>query len=295
MSSGARTDALPHALVTGAASGIGAHLVERLLAEGWAVTAADIRFDRDDSAATTAQRAGAERQSQHLQFLHLDVRREADWRRILDRARAAFGPLQLLINNAGVIVPGRVYAGSMEVLERQLDVNLKGVVLGTRLCAEAMMHHRQSGSSGRHAPHIINVASMAGVAPVPGLGAYSASKFGVRAWSLVAAEELREHGIAVSVLCPDLVDTPMLDAQLEHPEAAITFSGPGALSVERIGDAVLHALRTRPREILVPRHRGWLAKLASAFPSLMPLLRRRMEALGRRRQERLLHQRGSNV
>jgi len=87
------------------------------------------------------------------------------------------------------------------------------------------------------------------------------------------------------------LDTPMLDAQLDYPEASITFSGPGALSVSQIGDAIFKALEARPAECIVPAHRGWLAKMASMFPALMRPLKRSMEAKGSRRAEQYKRQR----
>lgn len=260
--------------LTGTASGIGRHLAERFAAAGWRVTAADVM--------PQAPLPGPEGR---VRAKRLDVTDAGAFERALAEHAEAFGGLDVCVNNAGVITPARVIDSDPALVDRHVDVNLKGVLYGTTLAARIMR------SAGRG--HIINIASMAGVAPVPGIGAYTASKFGVRGWSLVAAEELREHGIAVTVIGPDLVDTPMLDLQLEHPEAAITFSGPGALSVGRIGDAVFGALRGRPVEVLVPAHRGWLSKLASAFPGLIRPLRRRMERKGAAAAARLRdHRRG---
>lgn len=247
--------------LTGSASGIGRHLAERFAAAGWRVTAADVMPQAPLPAPEGRVRAK-----------RLDVTDAGAFERALLEHAEAFGGLDVCVNNAGIITPARVIDSDPALVDRHVDVNLKGVLYGTTLAARVM----RPGGRG----HIINIASMAGVAPVPGIGAYTASKFGVRGWSLVAAEELREHGIAVTVIGPDLVDTPMLDLQLDHPEAAITFSGPGALSVRRIGDAVFDALRQRPVEVLVPAHRGWLSKLASAFPGLIRPLRRRMEHKG---------------
>src|SRR5205823_4569252 len=109
--------------------------------------------------------------------------------------------------------------------------------------------------------HIINIASMAALAPIPGISLYSASKYAVRGFSLAAAQELRAHGVYVTVVCPDAVQTPMLDAQLAHDEAAATFSGPRLLTVEEVGRAIIgQGLARRPLEIYLPPSRGWLAR-----------------------------------
>ena len=251
--------------ITGAASGIGLQLARRFQAAGWHVAASDLSKQALDKAFPESGEA--------LLLLTLDVRDAIAFGDAIQQTVAAWGSLDVLINNAGIIRPARIIDSTAEEAHNHIDVNLKGVIFGTQAAARCMRDQSQGG-------HIINIASMAGVAPVTGIGLYTASKFGVRAFSLVAAEELQEAGIAVTVICPDLVDTPMLDLQLDHPEAAITFSGPGALATDRIADAVFTALRCKPLEMLLPRHRGWLAKLASAFPGLVSPLRKQMERRG---------------
>jgi 3-oxoacyl-[acyl-carrier protein] reductase len=152
------------------------------------------------------------------------------------------------------------------------------VIHGTRAAAAVMVAQR--------AGHIVNMGSLAALAPVPGISLYSASKFAVRGFSLAAAEELRPHGVFVTVVCPDAVRTPMLDLQVGYKEAALTFSGPRALTVEEIGDVILRdVLVRRPREAIVPRTRGWLAKLASLAPDLAAVLRPGLEKKGLAAQE----------
>jgi NAD(P)-dependent dehydrogenase (short-subunit alcohol dehydrogenase family) len=260
------------AILTGAASGIGLDLARQLLQSGWKLAA----LDRNETGLQQAlgQASGTDR----LLLLTLDVSKASDWELAWERCTEQLGAPGLLINNAAIIAPGRIAAADAQTIDRHVDINLKGVMYGTSLAARRMI---QAGTRG----HIINIASMAGLAPVPGIGVYSATKFGVRAYSLVAAQELKEHGIAVTNVCPDLVDTPMLDAQIPYEEAAITFSGPGAMPASRISRAVLQAIQTRPLEVVVPAHRGWLAKIASFFPGLMGPLKARMERKGRKRAE----------
>ncbi len=107
-------------------------------------------------------------------------------------------------------------------VELQIGVNLKGVIYGTREAARLMLRQPDLARRG----HIVNIASLAALAPIPGLTVYSATKYAVRAFSLAAAEELRPLGIAVTVVCPDAVKTPMLDLQVGYEEAALTFTAP---------------------------------------------------------------------
>jgi 3-oxoacyl-[acyl-carrier protein] reductase len=107
----------------------------------------------------------------------------------------------------------------------------------------------------------------------------------VRAFSLALAMELRPLGVHVTVLCPDAIETPMLERQVNADEAALTFSGGRPLSLGEIERAVFDTVLTRrPPELLLPAGRGLQARLAGAFPRLSALLLERLRAKGARAQ-----------
>ena len=267
----------PTALVTGAGGGIGRALVARLLAAGWRVAVSDLSLE------ALAPLTGPE---ERLLRLTLDVRHVEGWRATLAAVEARWGTPDVLYNVAGYLRPGRVWELDPLDVERHLDVNVRGVMLGTRVVGEAM----RRGGRG----HVVNVASLAGLAPIPGLALYSASKYAVRAFSLAAAQELRPTGVAVTVVCPDAVETPMLALQLEYEEAALTFSGARALGADEVARALTgRVLRRRPLELWLPASRGWLARAADLFPRLGLLLRGSMERRGLRRQRAVKAGRGA--
>jgi 3-oxoacyl-[acyl-carrier protein] reductase len=257
-------------LVTGAASGIGRRTAERLVGLGDRVLACDVNEValQDLARGWSAERAAVRR---------LDVRDAGGWAAALDDAEARFGRLDVLLNVAGLLVPGRAHETPIEAIERQLDVNAKGVMLGTRLAGERMVRQGRG--------HIVNVGSLAALVPVPGLTVYSATKFAVRAFTLAAARELGPHGVAVSLLCPDLVNTPMLDAQLDYAEAALAFSGPRALEPDEVVSCLVDRLLvTREREVWLPAYRGWLARLSEVIPGLADRIYDLLSRQGRQRQ-----------
>jgi 3-oxoacyl-[acyl-carrier protein] reductase len=259
-------------MVTGAASGIGRHLVGASVRRGWRVLAADLRTD------ALAEAAAADGWGEAVERRAFDVRDPAAWEAVVAHAVDVLGGLEVLVNCAGYLQPGWIHEVAADEVDRHLDVNVKGVVHGTRAAAAAMV------PAGRG--HVVNVASLAGVAPVPGLSLYAASKFAVRGFSLSVVDELAPHGVAVTALCPDAVQTPMLDKQRGREEAALTFSGGRALRVEELAAALFDdVLVRRPREVLLPRWRGWLAKLASAAPGLTAMLLPSLRARGRAAQE----------
>jgi 3-oxoacyl-[acyl-carrier protein] reductase len=262
-------------VVTGAASGIGCALTTRLLALGYRVLATDVRLE-----ALQASREAQRWPASHALLARLDVSRQSDWELALDAAERHFGPVDVLLNVAGWLEPGRVGGLAEASVRRCIEVNVLGVMFGTDAAARRMV--------ARGRGHIVNVASLAGLAPVSGLAVYSGSKFAVRGFSLAAALDLRPHGVLVSVVCPDAVETPMLDLQRDFEEAAITFSGARALTVDEVCRAVVdEALGKRRLEVVLPRSRGGLARMAGAMPALAgllePLLRKRgLQAMRRR-------------
>lgn len=267
-------------IVTGAASGMGRHMAAVLRRQGHSVVAADI--DRAGLERLAAEQAW---QTDDRFMLHpIDVRSSTEWEQLVDTAVSRFGRLDVLLNIAGFLRPGNVHEMEPEILERHIDVNVKGVMHGTRTAARAMLRH----GSG----HIVNVASIAGISAVPGLAAYCASKHAVRGFTLSVAHELSAQGIAVSVFCPDAVETPMLTLQERYPEAAMVFGGPRPLSLVEVERALLRVLRERPLEVVldVPfSARALGAKIANAFPRVLalaaPLIIRGGRAAQKRRTE----------
>lgn len=209
----------------------------------------------------------------------LDVRQPAEWKSALDEASKAFGDIDVVINVAGYLRPGRLHETGPGEVDMHVDVNVKGVMFGTRIAARKMVDQGFG--------HIINVGSLASLTPVPGLSLYAGSKFAVRGFSLSAAQELREHGVDVSVVLLDAVDTPMLELQADYEEAALTFSGKRPLTLDEVEKLICEeVLVDRPLEMALPKSRGVLAALAGLVPEIHWLLGPLMEKLGRRAQDK---------
>jgi len=173
-----------------------------------------------------------------------------------------------------VIRPGFVDSFSLEDIDYHMDCNAKGSILGTTVVGRVM---KDQGFG-----HILNISSLAGLAPVSGLSLYSASKFAVRGFSLSVAAELKRYGVLVSVICPDLVNTPMLDLQLGYPEEAkLTFSGPKKVLEPKEVVQVILGVMERPRVLVcIPESRGLLAKIAGTWPWIGELFRKSLEKKG---------------
>ncbi len=262
-------------LITGSASGIGRHLADVAIARGHRVLATDIDLEALASHAAEAawpeERARAEL---------LDVRDPAHWRRSIEIIESDWGSLDVLFNVAGHMHPGRVAEIEVEDVHRHFDINVKGVIFGTRAAARRMVEQRSG--------HIVNISSLASLAPVPGAALYVASKYAIRAFSLAAAADLRPHGVAVTTVCPDAVATPMLERQLDYPEAALTFTAHRVLTVEDMSRVIFgRVLRKRPLIVTMPRWRGWVARIADLWPSSTRLLAPIMERQGLRKQKAL--------
>ena len=265
-------------VITGAASGIGRHWANALLnkSDEYRLVLADINEE--------GLRA-AFKPSEHVRLHLLDIRSVGQWRSVIDDALQNFGRVDYLFNVAGANRPMFFRDQPIEAIDRVIDVNLKGALIGMKLVGDAMLK--------QGAGHIINVASLAGLSPTPGNALYSAAKGGLRNASIAAAVEWRRGGVAVTVISPDLVDTPIMQKHLEGggDEVALTYTGV-TLTVVDLEQAFWKAMRDKPLEINLPRWRGWLAKLNHVNPSLMfwlyePMKKRGMKRLERIRKERL--------
>ncbi len=186
-------------LVTGGARGLGLAAAEALLAEGARVMITDV--DADAGAAAVA------RLGENACFHTQDVCAEAGWTTVLDALEERWGPLDVLVNNAGIGVFADIEQESLAGWNKTLDINLGGSFLGTRAAIARM---KSRGGS------IINIASIEGMAGEASLPAYNASKGGVRIFSRSAAIHCARsgYGIRVNCVCPGFVDTRMVSDAL---------------------------------------------------------------------------------
>jgi short-subunit dehydrogenase len=194
-------------------------------------------------------------------------------RQLVDVIRERLGRIDIMVNSAGVVRPATVDTLTDADVERELRVNLLGVI---NVCRAVLPVMRRQGSG-----HIVNIASLAALAPVPGEAVYCASKYGVRGFSLALALELRDSPLRVSIIYPDSTETPMLAYEATHGGAPLSFSG-RILQPADIAEAVVRAVQTGKREISVPASRGRLAMLGELVPALRDALLDRLERAGAR-------------
>jgi 2-hydroxycyclohexanecarboxyl-CoA dehydrogenase len=189
-----------HALVTGAGQGIGAAIALALAADGARVTLLGRRAE--PLQALAAQQPG------QMQWVQADVTDAAQLETAIEQARQRFGPVQILINNAGQAASAPLLKTSAELWQQMLAVNLTGTFLG---CQAALPDMLQTGW-GR----IVNIASTAGLKGYAYVSAYCAAKHGVIGLTRALAQEVAQKGISVNAVCPGYTDTPLLDDSLQR-------------------------------------------------------------------------------
>lgn len=181
------------AIVTGGARGMGAATCRRFVAEGARVAIADVL--EAEGAALAAELGAAAR------FFRLDVTSEENWAEVVAAVEAGLGPVDVLVNNAGILMFKSLLETTKADYERVLGVNLVGEFLGIKAVAPGMIA-RGNGA-------IINISSVDGMKGANSLVAYASSKWGVRGLTKVAAMELGHKGIRVNSVHPGGVDTVM--------------------------------------------------------------------------------------
>ncbi|GAA4012864.1 glucose 1-dehydrogenase [Streptomyces plumbiresistens] len=209
------------ALVTGGARGIGAGVVRRLMEEGARVAIGDIL--EKEGEALAAELGDAAR------FVRLDVSDSSSWSQALDATRQAFGPVTLLVNNAGILTVRPLEETPEADIRRIYDVNLLGPFLGMQAVVPDM---KEAGGGS-----IVNIASASGLIGMPMQAAYSSSKWGLRGLAKTAAVELGRYGIRVNSVHPGVIRSPLtagLDEAMFEVYAVARIGEPAD-----IGDAVV--------------------------------------------------------
>lgn len=235
-----------HVVVTGGSSGIGLAAAERLVKAGSTVTLVARRPDvLEEARARLGPKALA---------LPLDI---ADEKQVMERlaAHADAHPVDMLINNAGVVMPGRFTDLPLDQFRWMMDINY----FGTVHCCKALVPAMQKKGGG----HILNVSSMAGVIGIYGYTAYSATKFALVGFSQCLRAEMWPHHIKVSVCLPPDTDTPQLafENQYKPAETKAIAGNVKTLPASAVAEAMLAGMAAGSFEI-IPGFDGWSSALA---------------------------------
>ena len=209
------------AIVTGGAQGQGAAIVRAFVAEGAKVVIADVAEEPGQAlAADLAQEHG----DGAAYFRRHDVSDEAAWTALVEEANERLGPVNVLVNNAGILRFGDIERMPVEEFELLFRVNQLGCFLGMKSVARTM---RKNGGGS-----IINASSVEGLAGMASCAAYSATKFAIRGMTKVAAMELGPKGIRTNSVHPGMIDTPM--TRVHGGDAAMEF-GASKVPLRRVG------------------------------------------------------------
>ena len=241
------------AIVTGGASGMGRIIALRLAARGARVAIFDVN---DDALAATA------RESDNITAVHCDIsdRSEVDTR--VEEVAASLGPVELLVHAAALMPSHKLAEHTHEGMERLFRINYFGTTYMVRAVLARMLE--------RGAGRIIAFGSIAGIALVPKMGAYCATKAAVNAYMEVLQNEIRASGVRAHLVCPPAVNTSLIDQSLatDSPGSIVNAHQSGRLAdPEKIVDAIEKGV-ARDRDIIYPGEARLLYLWRALFPRL---------------------------
>ncbi|HPI24028.1 MAG TPA: SDR family NAD(P)-dependent oxidoreductase [Spirochaetota bacterium] len=241
------------ALITGAGSGLGRALALAFAKRGWRVAAADIDGARAEETRGAIDAAGGTGLA-----IRCDVTRRAEIEAARGIVQREFGGIDVLVNNAGIAAAGRIEDITPSEWDRIIAINLRGVIDG---CALFVPDLRRQGGG-----HIVNVSSCAGIATLPEMASYNATKAAVIALSETLRVELAPHGIGVTACCPTFIKTNLMErfTATEERQRAVTqeFFDKSSYTAEAFAE---HAIRSieKNRMYAIPQMDGkltWIIK-----------------------------------
>jgi NAD(P)-dependent dehydrogenase (short-subunit alcohol dehydrogenase family) len=238
--------------ITGGARGIGKATATALVRKGCRVAIGDLDL-------TLAEQTAAELGGGTV-ALELDVTNRDSFAAFLDAAERELGPLDVVVNNAGIMPVTPFAEEPDDSIKRQLDINVYGVIVGTQLASERLL--------SRNRGHIVNIASAAGKAGIPGIATYSGTKHAVVGYTEAVRAELRETGIELSCVMPVTVNTALT-------EGVSDTLGVKKVQPEDVAAEIVDALEVPRFDVFVPPY----LKYTTAAGSLLP--RRAREAVAR--------------
>ena len=243
-------------VITGAGAGLGEAVARRFCQAGCRVFACDLVLERVQSLAAEL--------GDQVSPIQMDVTSEQDWSTTIQSVLSAHDRIDVLINNAGVAVAGQLEDTSVNDWQWVMDVDVKSVMLGCKAVIPQMRAQRCG--------HIINVASVAGLAGAPDINAYGTAKAAVVAMSEMLRAELYDSGIHVSALCPAFVKTRLTEtmrASEDHFEAQVTrWMERSGVSAADVAEVVFRAYQ-KPRFLLLTHpNTRWLWLFKRIAPEL---------------------------
>jgi len=212
------------------------------------------------------------RSKARVEIMAMDVSDEDACANLFRKAAFDFGEIHVLINNAGYHVRGPVESIASDELGKMIDVNLKAPIILSRLVVPYM---REAGGGA-----IINVASLAGRLPVPGAATYSATKFGLRAFTFALGDELKHAGIKLAAVSPGPIDTGFIMSNIDNV-TDLTFSQP-IVTADEVADEIMKLCANDKRERSMPPLSGLLTTVSYLFPGIGNMMRPLLLAKGRR-------------
>ena len=259
-------------VITGGSEGVGAATARAFAAAGANLVLAARNKKKLEKIADEL------RQKTRVEIFAMDVIDPDACVNLFKKAQFEFGSIHVLINNAGYHVRGPVETIEFDDLGKMIDVNLRAPIV---LSGLVLPYIRESGGGA-----IINVASIAGRAPVAGAAAYSAGKFGLRAFTFALADEIRGEPIKLAVVSPGPISTAFMMDNLESV-LELNFSQPIS-SADEVATEIVELCSNNRREKSMPPVTGFLATLVYLFPWIGRLGRPLLERKGRKVKRRLL-------
>lgn len=229
--------------ITGGARGIGKATAAALIRRGARVAIGDLDL-------ALAEQTASELGGKCVAF-ELDVTKRDSFEAYLDAAEKELGPVDVLINNAGIMPLAMLAEESDEIARLMVDINLHGVLFGTKLAIERMLP-RGSG-------HIVNIASQAGKVGLPGGATYCATKHAVVGLTEAARGELYETGVECSVVMPAVVNT-------ELGSGLMQARGVKTTEPEEVAEAIVEAIETNRFEVWIPKNTAAINKVVNLLP-----------------------------
>jgi short-subunit dehydrogenase len=250
---------------------MGREVAQRLIKRGFSVVATDV----DE----TAVRRTADELGSACTPVHHDVRDAGAHRDVAARA-ADLGQLTVWVNNAGILRTGTLWEQDDTTMSATIEINLLGVINGTRAALDVMRAHGQRAD-------IVNMASMSAFGPIPGLAVYAASKAAVLSWTLSTAAELHlaKSPIRMHAVCPDGVRTDMVAENAADHGSAMIFSG-ALLDPAEVADEVVGLLGSKRIVRSIPRRRAVATRLSALAPSATLPLISATAALGEKKRRK---------